>query len=96
MLVGLMDEGKRCLQLNCEDDGLVITVVLDISKFTSQLLSLPLLQEPSFSFLMLISFESLLFKDNNYSNIFTKRNQCEELSNAKELNPISFGFNILL
>ena len=82
MLVGLMDEGKRCLLLNCEDGGLVITVVLEISKFTSQLLSLPLLQEPSFSFLMLISFASLVFKDNNYSNILTKRNQCEELSNA--------------
>ena len=72
MLVGLMDEGKRCLLLNCEDAGLVITVVLEISMFTSQLLSLPLLHEPSFSFLMLISFESFVFKAKNYINIETK------------------------
>lgn len=55
MLVGLWDEGKRCLLLNCEDTELFITGVLEISKLISQLFSLPLLQEPSVSFFMLLN-----------------------------------------
>lgn len=74
MLAGLIDVGKSCLLLKWEETGLVITDVLEISKLISELLSLPLLQEPSFSFFRwwwwwrwrLTSFdESLFFRDSN-------------------------------
>lgn len=49
--VGLVDVGKSCLLVKWDDEtGLVITCVLEICKLISELLSLPLLPEPSFSF----------------------------------------------
>lgn len=63
MLVGLRDEGKRCLVVlfNCDDTALFITGVLEISKLMSQLFSvLPLLQESSVSFFMHLTPASLV------------------------------------
>lgn len=73
---GLVDVGKSCLLVKWDDEtGLVITCVLEISKLISELLSLPLLAEPSFSFFRWITwplFESLFFRDTN----------CKSLSNC--------------
>lgn len=66
MLVGLREVGKRVFPFREEDTGLFITGVLERSKLISELLLLPLLQEPSVSFLRLItvpvSLQSLLFR----------------------------------
>lgn len=67
MVAGLMGAEKRCLVVSWDDTGLDAAGFLEISKLTSQLFSLPLLQEPSVSFLRLTSFDSLPFRDSSCS-----------------------------